>query len=189
MKLPLKVSRVSLSTLLDSFKKFHFIPFEDVIGEKDKRVFLEYKGEELLWVRATAEGQEALVSQKEMGIIAIKGKTFQKSPIQEYGKRAIISLFCSSTDQWLFLTCTSYFLPYFSLPHSHSLRACLSINLLVLPFSLFPQITYTPLPRDLPPLFHLTLFPYLYIFLLQQSLLCNLYLLNNILKLSLKLII
>ncbi len=37
--------------------------------------------------------RESLVSEKEMGIIVRKGSSFQKCPIQEYGKRATFASF------------------------------------------------------------------------------------------------
>ena len=39
------------------------------------------------------ETRESLASEKEMGIIEVKGKSFRKNPIQEYGKRATFASF------------------------------------------------------------------------------------------------
>lgn len=41
----------------------------------------------------------ALDTKMENGIMALKGKSFRKSPIQEYGKRATFALFGSPCDQ------------------------------------------------------------------------------------------
>jgi len=62
-------------------------------------------------------GRECLVSEKETRIMLGKGKTFQKSPIQEYGKRATFASFVlPSTNALLllylvFMTPSSFLTP------------------------------------------------------------------------------
>ena len=66
-----------------------------------------------------AERQAGLVSEKEMGIMVGKGKSFQKSPIQEYGRGPHFACFVLPATNALPTLCTSYLWP--SLPSPLSL--------------------------------------------------------------------
>ena len=99
-------------------------------------------GEEggILIIVSRDHGRERVWHQKrEMRIIQVKGNSFQKSPIQEYGKRATFASLVSHAPNAL----ATLYLVFISLPHSpSSARLLTTLVFFSFPF-LFLQITAT----------------------------------------------